>query len=127
MRLLLVDDSPQIRKQLPRLLGGVPGIREVDVASDGDSGLYMARERDPEVMIVDLELRGSSLNGIELITELAARERIPTLMVYTNHPELREYALQAGADYFFDKGTETGRLLETLRRIAPTERPSQNI
>lgn len=127
MRLLLVDDSPEIRKQLPRLLGGVPGVREVSVAADGDAGLYLAQQRSPEVMIVDLELRRSSLNGIELVSQLARREEIPTLMVYTNHPELREYALQAGADYFFDKGTETGRLLKTVRQIAPNPRPSQKL
>lgn len=121
MRLLLVDDSPEIRKQLPRLLGGVAGVEEVVMASDADSGLYRARELNPDLMIIDLEFRRSSMNGIELVSMLAKLERRPILLVYTNHPELRPYALEAGADHFFDKSNETGRLIETLRRLAVTE------
>ena len=127
MRLLLVDDSRAIRKQLPRLLSGLSGIGEVEVASDADSGLYAARELRPEIVIVDLDLRRSSMNGIELVTRLAGREPKPVLMVYTNHPELKEYALEAGADYFFDKGKETGDLMETLRQLATNRRPSRHV
>ncbi|MFP4301215.1 MAG: response regulator transcription factor [Spirochaetaceae bacterium] len=121
MRLLLVDDSPEIRKQLPRLLDGVSGVEEVALASDADSGLYRARQLHPDLMIIDLELRHSSMNGIELISRLAELERRPSLVVYTNHHELRRYALRAGADLFFSKGSETGTLIETLRRLAATE------
>lgn len=118
MRLLLVDDSPEIRRQLPRLLRGVPGVSEVALACDADAGLHRARGLEPDLMIIDLDLRHSSMNGIELLSELAREEWRPILMVYTNHPELRPYALKAGADHFFDKSSETGSLVESLRRLA---------
>ena len=69
-RLLLIDDDKSLRELLNRELGD-RGY-EVDLAVDGPSGIRMAAERLPDVIILDLVMPG--LNGFEVIEILRSRK-----------------------------------------------------
>jgi CheY-like chemotaxis protein len=76
LRCLLVDDSIQFLEAASRLLER-QGVAVVGVASTKAEGLARARELEPEVTIVDVDLNGES--GLDLAWELAATsDRAPT-------------------------------------------------
>ncbi len=79
------------------------------------SALELARQLNPNVVTLDPHLPGGG--GLPLIEQLKALEPSPIIMVLTSFPSSAycTRAMQAGADFFFDKSTEFHKVLETLR------------
>jgi two-component system response regulator MprA len=84
-RILVVDDDPNILKVMQRGLG-FEGYR-VDVASSGESALVAAREREPDLIILDLMLPG--LDGFEVCRRLRGGLNTPILML-TARDQMRD-------------------------------------
>lgn len=121
MRVLLVDDSPLIRRQLRRFLDRSDGVESVAEAGDIETALQKAREFDPSLIVVDLRLGESRAGGLELMAAVGREPAAPRMVAFSNHPELQEHALAAGAESFFDKSRDTGALLEFIRSVAREE------
>ena len=56
VRVVLADDYPLFRKGLSKILEDYPHIQVVGEASDGKSAIALCREKNPDVLILDLEL-----------------------------------------------------------------------
>src|SRR3954470_14937783 len=69
LRCLLVDDSTHFLEAASRLLEG-QGLPVLGTASTSAEALAMVRELEPDVTIVDVELKGES--GFDLVWQLAA-------------------------------------------------------
>jgi DNA-binding NarL/FixJ family response regulator len=63
-KVLIVDDQDFFSEMLCRTLAAEPGLEVVGVARDGEMALQLARERAPDVVLMDIELPGE-LDGIE--------------------------------------------------------------
>ncbi|HAM71192.1 MAG TPA: DNA-binding response regulator, partial [Verrucomicrobiales bacterium] len=61
LRILLVDDHTLIRDGLRLLIQGQPDMRIVGEANNGREALQLARERLPDVVVMDLSMPG--MNG----------------------------------------------------------------
>jgi DNA-binding NarL/FixJ family response regulator len=85
VRVLLADDQRLVRESLGALLGLLAGIDLVASASDGEEALAHAKQRRPDVVLMDLRM--PRVDGIETTRRL--RER---------HPEVRVIALTTYAD-----------------------------
>ena len=118
MRVLLVDDAPEVRGQLRRLLSRDEAVERVFESGEVEEGLGKARELAPDLVVADLQLGASESDGLELIRKLKREELGSSVVVFSNHPELEEYALTAGADAFFDKSDGVEGLLEFVRSVA---------
>jgi len=98
--ILVCDDDPPLRELVRAVLG--PEYRFVE-AADGTEALAAARELTPDVIVLDVMLPG--LNGIEVLKELRADERIGNIPVVVitawTHAEAEAWA--AGADRFVSK------------------------
>jgi DNA-binding response OmpR family regulator len=99
--ILLVDDHPDIRRLVRLTLGNAFNINE---AEDGDSGLAMAREFKPDLMVLDVMMPGS-LSGLDVLDALKADpqlQQIHVILVTAKGQEFdREEGLRRGAvDYF---------------------------
>jgi two-component system chemotaxis response regulator CheB len=68
IRVLIVDDSAFMRHTLGRLLSEVPGLEVVGVATNGEEGLAIARERKPDVITLDVEM--PVLDGLGMLKRL---------------------------------------------------------
>ncbi len=79
MRLLIVEDEAELREQLRARL--VAAGFNVDVAADGEEGLYLGREYPVDLAIIDLGL--PKLPGLELIRQLRAAGRAYPILVLT--------------------------------------------
>lgn len=123
MRVLLVDDESALVDAVARGLAAEGFV--VEVATNGVDGLWMARENDFDVIILDVMLPG--LNGFEICRSLRADgANTPVLMLTAMDGEHDEAeALDLGADDYLAKPFSFLVLLARLRallRRAPTGR-----
>lgn len=114
MRLLLVEDEPDLARSLARAL------REdgyaVDVAEDGDEGRFKALENDYDAIILDWML--PVMSGLDLLVELRKKKRTPVLMLTARRAvDQRVEGLNAGADDFLAKPFDLKELRARLRAI----------
>jgi DNA-binding response OmpR family regulator len=117
-RVLLIEDDPSIVAGLELNLA-LEGY-EVVSAADGESGLELARERRPDVVLLDLMLPG--LNGLEVLRQLRKTDAdVPVLILTALGEEAdKVLGLQLGADDYISKPFSLGelraRLNASLRR-----------
>lgn len=113
-KILIVDDSAVVRKNLKKLLAGQPGIATVCEAHSVYSSIQQVLTEHPDTVIVDIQLPDGT--GFEVLEFLALQDPRPFTVVLTNFPDQRneERAVALGANYFFDKSFEYERLLEVL-------------
>jgi signal transduction histidine kinase len=101
-RVLIIDDTPSNVEVLSELLTS-EGY-EVLSATDGESGLRLARECNPDLILLDLVLPG--IMGIEVV-EVLKREKPETIVILTTAFGSEETAIQAMRrgvnDYIIDK------------------------
>lgn len=121
-RILCVDDEPNLRRTLAANLRA-RGY-EVDLAATGEKALEIARERLPDVVLLDLGLPG--LSGLEVIRSLRHWTNVPIVVLSARDSEFDKVgALDAGADDYvakpFGMGELLARLRAALRRSSPAD------
>jgi two-component system response regulator MprA len=121
-RVLVIEDEDRIRQFLQR--GLTYENYRVDVAGDGPTGLALARENPPDVVILDWMLPG--MDGLEVCRRLRAAGPVPILMLTAKDTVGdRVMGLDAGADDYLVKPFAfdelLARLRALLRRAAPTQ------
>ena len=122
LEVLVVDDEADIRDL-------VSGVLEdegyaVRTAADSNSALDAVEERRPSMVLLDVWLQGSRLDGIQLLQEIKRRDStIPVLMI-SGHGNLDTAvaAVREGAIDFIEKPFEAGRLIYLVDRATETER-----
>jgi len=123
-RILVIEDEERIAQFVKR--GLIYEGYRVDVAYDGSSGLQMAREQLPDLVILDWMLPG--LDGLEVCRRLRAASDVPILMLTAKEDvQDRVTGLDAGADDYlikpFDFDELLARIRALFRRAAPSSRP----
>jgi two-component system response regulator PhoP len=118
MRLLLIEDDPDLRQGLARQLAA-DGYR-VEQAGDGAEGLFLAQEYPFDLAIVDLGL--PKVNGLTIVQRLRAEGRDMPLLILTARSSWQDKVagLEAGADDYvvkpFDYPELAARVKALLRR-----------
>jgi two-component system response regulator MprA len=123
-RVLVIEDEANIAQFLER--GLIYEGYRVDVAYDGSSGMSMARDNPPDLVILDWMLPG--LDGLEVCRRLRAASEVPILMLTAKDAVTdRVSGLDAGADDYLVKPFSFDELLARiralLRRSTSTSRP----
>ena len=113
MRVLIVEDDQLLREQLAATLRANDYV--VDVAVDGEEGLYFAQEYPIDLAIVDLGL--PKLDGVELIKELRKSGSSCPILILTARSRWQEKVegLEAGADDYLAKPFQPEELLARLK------------
>jgi DNA-binding NarL/FixJ family response regulator len=117
-RLLLVDDHPMVRDGLRARLADVAGFVVVAEAGDAASALAAAQNHRPDLVVMDVALRGDS--GIELTRALIAEHpglRVLVLSMYDNPGYVSE-AQRAGACAYVLKDSPAEAIIDALRTVA---------
>lgn len=123
IRVGIADDEALVRGGLAVLLRYEPGFEVVGEAADGLAAVRLAREQQPDVLLMDIRMPG--IDGLEATRRLAAdpdatKTRILILTTF-DHDENVFAALRAGASGFLPKDTEPERLLDAIRTVAAGE------
>jgi two-component system KDP operon response regulator KdpE len=122
VRVLVVDDEPQIRRALAINLRA-RGY-EVDLAETGEAALELAARRHPDAVVLDLGLPG--IDGVEVIEGLRGWTKVPIIVLSVRESEASKVAaLETGADDYVTKpfGMDelVARLRAAIRRATPSE------
>jgi DNA-binding NarL/FixJ family response regulator len=120
LRVLLVEDSPIIRARLAEALTEIPNVRVVGQAATEADALRLMREAEWDVAVLDLQLKQGT--GLGLLKTIPRNLRPPDarIIVFTNYalPQYRDRSMLLGADYFFDKAHEFGRVRDLVNTLA---------
>ncbi len=114
--ILIVDDEPDIRLLVEGILRD-EGY-ETRLAGDSDSALAAFRLRRPALVILDVWLQGSRLDGLGILGSLHSEEpQVPVVMISGHGTiEMAVTAIQQGAYEFLEKPFQSDRLLLVVRR-----------
>jgi two-component system, NarL family, invasion response regulator UvrY len=117
MKVLIVDDHAVVRAGLRRLLGAEPHC-DISEARTGQEALAVFRDHRPGLVILDLNLPGSS--GLELIGRFKAEDAKVQILILSMHdnPVYVRRALQAGAAGYVSKNAPADEILEAIKRVA---------
>lgn len=111
-RILIIEDEAEIAGYLRR--GLVLEGFQVEIAGDGPAGLAAARERPPDLVILDLMLPG--LDGLEVGRRLRAASEVPILILTARDAVVdRVRGLEGGADDYLVKPFAFEELLARIR------------
>ncbi|HVL29296.1 MAG TPA: sigma-54 dependent transcriptional regulator [Sphingomicrobium sp.] len=122
LEVLVVDDEADIRDL-------VAGVLEdegyaVRTAADSTSALDAIEDRRPSLVLLDVWLQGSRLDGLQLLEQIKSRDvTLPVIMI-SGHGNLDTAvaAIREGAVDFIEKPFEAGKLLHLVGRATETDR-----
>jgi len=117
IQVIVVDDHDLVRMGLVRLLGDAGGIEVIREGSSGEDAIKLAREHEPDVILMDVRMPG--IGGIEA-----------TRKIHRQFPEIRIIAvtacgddpfpsrlLQAGASGYLTKGASSDEMVLAVRTV----------
>ncbi|NLE08285.1 MAG: response regulator [Dehalococcoidales bacterium] len=110
--ILAVDDEPLILELISKTLL-MEGYR-VLTAGDGAAGLSLVREKDPDLILLDIKMPGQ--DGLLTLDHIRQITRAPVIMVTGfGGDEMVEKAINAGADDFIRKPFRPNELLARVK------------
>ncbi len=120
--ILIVDDERDIRD----LVAGVLSDEgyECRTAGDSNTALEMIDQRRPSLVLLDVWLHGSPMDGLEVLDAIKAREPELPVIIFSGHGNIDTAvsAIGRGAMDFIEKPFEAERLLLLVARATETER-----
>jgi DNA-binding NarL/FixJ family response regulator len=123
IRVLLADDQALLRSAFRVLVDSEPDMEVVGEASDGAEAVQLTRERQADVVLMDIRMPGTDgLAATRLISGDPALDQVRVVILTTF--EVDDYvvqALRAGASGFLGKGSEPDELLNAIRVAAGGE------
>ena len=122
INILLVDDHPLVRAGIRTLLEKLPAVEVTGEATDGREALRMIRERQPDLVLMDIAMPG--LNGLDATARISAEfpdVLVVVLSMYTDQEYVRQ-AVQAGAAGYLVKGSAAAELENAITTLARGEK-----
>jgi len=134
IRVLIVDDLPETRENVRKLLQFESDIEVIGQAGTGEEAIDMAKEHQPDIILMDINMPGiDGIGASQQITELVPSVQIIIMSVQSDPNYLRR-AMMAGARDFLTKPFGGDELHAAIRRVhdkrpaikaAPVQRAQQ--
>jgi two-component system nitrate/nitrite response regulator NarL len=117
---LIVDDHPLFRRGVAQLLAMEPEIEVIGEAAHGAAALELARQKEPDLILLDLNLKtaaGAPESGIDILAALKDEDpsRRVIMLTVSDAPDDLMHAIRAGADGYLLKDMEPEDLLASVR------------
>jgi two-component system nitrogen regulation response regulator NtrX len=122
LEILIVDDERDIRELVAGVLGDEGYVCRT--AADSTEALAAIDERRPSLVLLDVWLHGSQMDGLELLDAIKVREPNLPVIIFSGHGNIDTAvaAVGRGAMDFIEKPFEAERLLLLVERATETER-----
>lgn len=120
-KILLIDDHPLMRQGMRQLIELETNFTVVGEASNGMDGVKLAVELEPDLIILDLNMKG--ISGLDTLRALRAQGIDARIVVLTVSDEQSDiFALMdAGVDGYLLKDSDTSDLIENIQKAAKGE------
>lgn len=125
LQVFIADDSELVRERLVSMLCDVDGVEIVGQADDGSHAADLIRELKPDAVTLDINMPGGS--GLDVLQEIRRDvphfKEAPVVIMLSNysHALYRRKAMNAGANFFFDKSTEFEKVRDVLMSMTNQE------
>lgn len=117
IRILIVDDIPETRENLKKMLSFEADIEVVGTASSGAEAIRLAKQYQPHVVLMDINMPGvDGISASEAITQEVPFASIVMMSVQSESDYLRRSML-AGARDFLTKPFTSDELVSTIHRV----------
>ena len=115
IRVLVVDDHTVVRDGLIALLSAEPGMEIVGSGSDGVEAVKLAKELNPDVILLDLVM--PRMDGVQAIQEIKLDNPDARILVLTSFAENHQVfsAIKSGAIGYLMKDTSSEELIIAIR------------
>jgi DNA-binding NarL/FixJ family response regulator len=116
-RVLIVDDHPLVRRGIAELISREADLEVCGEAADSCEALQQIKSQQPDVVVVDLSLRGG--HGIELIEQVKQTGGATKMVVLSVYDEalFAERALRAGAMGYVNKQEPHDHLIDAIHEV----------
>ncbi|HET7578233.1 MAG TPA: response regulator transcription factor [Bacillales bacterium] len=121
IRVLLVDDHEMVRMGLAAYLESQPDIEIVGEASDGAEGVRLAKETNPDVILMDLVMEG--MDGVAATREICRTLDHPKIIVLTSFIDDDKVVpvIEAGALSYLLKTSKAPEIAKAIRAASKGE------
>ena len=118
IRVLVVDDEPLFVEMIKAMLGAESGIDVVGTAGDGRTAVQLARELDPDVIVMDVSM--PIMDGIEATSRIREADPNACVLILTGGSTLADVdrARKAGAAAYVTKDRISPDLVDEIRSLA---------
>ncbi|SJL84696.1 response regulator [Vibrio palustris] len=117
-KIMLVDDHPLMRRGIQQLLSIEPEFDVIAEASSGDEAIALAQSDEPDMILLDLNMKGlSGLDTLKALRTDGCSAIVVVLTVSDNVGDI-EAMVRAGADGYLLKDTEPEQLVDLLKNAA---------
>jgi pilus assembly protein CpaE len=114
---LIVDDLPETRENVRKLLQFEPVLEVIGQAATGEQAIEMAQESKPDIILMDINMPGiDGIGASQTISELVPHSQIIIMSVQSDADYLRR-AMLAGARDFLTKPFGGDELITAIRRV----------
>lgn len=115
--ILIADDHPIFRDGLRKLLATEKDFEVVGEAKDGEETLEMVREKEPDILLLDLRMPGrDGLSVLQRLKHVAARTKVIVLTASEDKSEFIQ-AMKHGCSGIVLKQTATEWLYKSIRKV----------
>lgn len=111
----IIEDNPASLKLVEQLLAGRPDIRLL-TAVNGDLGIELARDNQPDIVLMDINLPGiSGIQSLGILNEDPVTAHIPVLAISANAmPRDIKKGMDAGFFRYLTKPIKTKEFMDTM-------------
>ncbi|MFH1069322.1 MAG: response regulator transcription factor [Candidatus Glassbacteria bacterium] len=124
MKVFIADDSEIMREHLKEMLSCYSEIEIIGTADNTGRAVESIGQLRPDLVILDIRMPDG--NGIDVLRSVKKRGSLPVIIMFTNYPfpQYRKKCLDTGAEYFFDKSSESDQMIKTIEKLLVDFPPS---
>ena len=121
-KVLVVDDHELVRTGISRMLDDVAGFSVIGEAASGEEGVRMARELEPDVVLMDVKMPG--IGGLEATRKMLRRDdgiKVIAVTVCEEEP-FPSRLMKAGAAGYLSKGADLEEMVRAIKVVSAGQR-----
>jgi two-component system nitrate/nitrite response regulator NarL len=116
VRIALADSQPVFRYGLKLLLDASSGLNVLGEAADSAEAIDLARRLQPDLILIDVNIRGGGLDTVKAIAALPNQVR-SLLLMDPVHPDVQAAAMRVGARGVIAKGASMPLFVQAIRGV----------